>query len=260
MATLAATRFAPARHACRIVSDWLDLQEWLLTRSLREVAPRAGGRLLDIGCGAKPHERLFRPHVREYLGVECAATFGRTRAALGEHGPDLLYDGLHLPFGDRSFDTVLAIEVLEHTPRPAELVSEMARVLGEGSLLILVAPFSLRLHEEPHDYFRYTPYGLAELCSRAGLRVLAIEPHGGLWSVLAHKLNCYLAFRVLRILAVAQALGKAGHEPAAEQRARLWALPLVAPLMAAAGAAGRLLDRALPDSSEALSFLILAVK
>ncbi len=33
------------------------------------------------------------------------------------------------------------------------------------------APFSFRLHEEPHDYFRVSPDGLRELCGRAGLEI-----------------------------------------------------------------------------------------
>ena len=39
-------------------------------RALRTVAPRAEGRLLDIGCGAKPYRKLFEPYVTEHVGVD----------------------------------------------------------------------------------------------------------------------------------------------------------------------------------------------
>ena len=101
-----------------------------------------------------------------YIGVEHAATFARTEA--GAHaGPDVVYGGGTLPFRDGAFDTVLSVQVLEHTPRPAALVAEMARVLAPDGILILTAPFQFRLHEQPHDYFRYSPYGLRQLCADA---------------------------------------------------------------------------------------------
>ncbi len=250
---------ARARRAARAAADGVDLQWSYLIAALRAVAPRARGRLLDVGCGNKPYEEIFRPHVREYVGIEHEAAFRATDAGRrGGKGPDYLYDGNRLPFADRSFDTVLSVQVLEHTPRPAPLVAEMARVLADGGLLILTAPFEFRLHEEPHDYFRYTPHGLRQLCGEAGLEVVHCEAQGGLWSVLGHKLNSYLGLRVGRVGGLAQGLGKHGHEATTATRPRWWALPAVAPLMLSVSLGARVLDRLLREPEEALSFLILA--
>ena len=118
-----------------------------------------------------------------------------------------------MPFRDGAFDTVLSVQVLEHTPHgPAALVAEMSRVLAPGGLLILTAPFQFRLHEEPHDYFRYSPTGSASSAPTPGLEVFEILQQGSLWTVLGHKLNSYLAFRVARVGALAQGMGKLGHE------------------------------------------------
>ena len=65
-------------------------------------------------------------------------------------GPDVVYSGGTLPFRDGAFDTVLSVQVLEHTARPGALVAEMSRVLARDGLLILTAPFQFRLHEQPH--------------------------------------------------------------------------------------------------------------
>jgi SAM-dependent methyltransferase len=246
--------------AARALADWVDLEWSYVVADLGAVAPRLSGRLLDVGCGTKPYEHLFRPYVREYIGIEHASTFAATAAAAGARGPDLTYDGTRLPFPDGSFDVVLNIQVLEHTPDPAPLMAEMCRVLRPGGSLVVCVPFSFRLHEEPHDYWRYSPYGLTVLAERGGARVVEIVPHGSLWSVLAHKLNSYLAFRVARLDAVGQSLGKLGHEGARTEPVRIWALPAAVPAMIAISTAGRLFDRWLPERTEALNYRLLATK
>jgi SAM-dependent methyltransferase len=246
------------KRAARSASDWIDLQESLLLAAFERVAPRARGRLLDVGCGQRPYENLFLPHVTEYLGIEHEATFGHTHASTSAKAPDLYYDGKRLPFEDKSFDTVLNVQVLEHTPEPGALVAEMARVLKDDGVLILTAPFDFRLHEQPHDYFRYTPHGLRTLCEKAGLELFETHPLGSLWSIVAHKLNSYLAFRVARIGGLAQAMGKLQHEGSAAAPLRLWTLPFVAPLMVGFAGGARVLDRVLAEPEESLGFLILA--
>jgi SAM-dependent methyltransferase len=246
------------RKWVRITSDWVDIQWSVLVGSLKQAAPFARGRLLDVGCGNKPYEECFRPYVSEYFGIEHEATFEMTSAGNGASRPDILYDGVKLPFPDRTFDTVLNVQVLEHTPYPGRLVCEMSRVLNENGLLILVAPFQFRLHEQPHDYFRYTSHGLRHLCEEAGLEVLETHPQGGMWSVIGHKLNSYLAFRIARIGSRAQDLGKLGHERKVEEGMRVWTLPFVGVSMLSVAAAARLLDRLLVEPDEMMNFMILA--
>jgi SAM-dependent methyltransferase len=247
----------PVGKAARAAADWVDLQLVHVVASLSRLAPRARGRLLDVGCGDKPYEHLFRPYVDAYVGVEHQPTFHVTSAASRDRA-DVHYDGDTLPFPDASFDTVLSVQVLEHTPRPEVLLSEMARVLRPDGILILTAPFSFRLHEEPHDYYRYTPHGLRHLCERAGLVIDEMEPHGSLGSLLGHKLNSYLALRVARIAGVAQAMGKLGHESASAHETRAWTLAAVAPAMVAVAAGARVLDRALPEPGETLGYTLVA--
>ena len=246
------------RRAVRKISDWVDLQWSLLVHVLERVAPQARGKLLDVGCGDKQFERIFRPYVDEYLGIEREATFHATAANLGSSHPDFLYDGDRLPFEDGSFDTVLSIQVLEHTPKPRQLVAEMARVLKKDGVLILAAPFSFRLHEEPHDYFRYSPHGLRELCNEAGLAVERVEQVGSLWSLIGHKVNSYLALHVARIGGAAQQLGKLGHEAPGQPRVRLWTLPFVGPAVLSVSAAARIMDRLFFERQEALGFVVIA--
>src|SRR5262245_44212725 len=246
------------QRAARAVSDWVDLQWWLLVRVLERIAPRAHGKLLDVGCGEKQFARIFLPYVGQYIGIEHEPTFSSTSAHRSTSHPDCLYDGDRLPFADGSFDTVISIQVLEHTPHPTKLIAEMARVLHKDGTMILAAPFSFRLHEEPHDYFRYTPHGLRELCGMAGLFIEHIEQVGSLWSLVGHKLNSYLALHVARIGSTAQRLGKLGHEAPAERRPRYWTLPVVAPAVAAISIGARVMDRMFFERQEALGFVVIA--
>jgi hypothetical protein len=96
------------------------------------------------------------------------------------------------------------------------------------------------------------------LCSEAGLEVIEVHHQGSLWSVLAHKLNSYLAFNVARIGGLAQAMGKLPHEAPSQQRPRTWTLPLVAPAMLGLSGAARVMDRYLEDPEETLGFLVVA--
>lgn len=245
-------------RAAKEVATFVDLQGSIMMRQLADVAPQARGRLLDVGCGQKPYLEIFAPYVSEYIGVEHEAAFAETASANHVNKPDVYYDGTRLPFGDASFDTVLNIQVLEHTPHPQALVHEIARVLAPGGLLIVSAPFSFRLHEEPHDYFRYTPHGLKSLFAEAGLQMVDLTAQGSLWSVVGHKLNSFLAFRVARLQRAGQSIGKLGHEKVATEGPRYWTVPFVLPAMAALSGGARALDKLIPDQTEALSYLATA--
>ncbi|HEX3773688.1 MAG TPA: class I SAM-dependent methyltransferase [Polyangiaceae bacterium] len=255
---MASPRTSAFRRVARSAANFVDLQWTLIIAALEGVAPLARGRLLDVGSGDKPYLEIFAPFVDEYIGVEHEASFEQTSSAGHSRGPDVLYDGEHLPFDSGTFETVLCVQTLEHTPKPQVLVRELARVLRPDGRLLLMAPFSFRLHEEPHDYFRYSPHGLRVLCEEAGLEIERCEPLGSFWSVIGHKLNSYLAFRVARAGALAQSLEKLGHEATQRARPRYWLLPPVALTMASIAVAARALDRVASDPSESLGFMVIA--
>ncbi len=238
---------SPWRSIVAGVGEALDVYGHLQRVALARAAPHASGRLLDVGCGNKPWREFFMPHVTEYIGVERQSLFALTAASGGVDQPDVLYDGERLPFDDGSFDTVVSFEVLEHSAAPHTLIAEMRRVLRPGGTLILSAPFSYRVHEAPHDYFRYTAHGLTALVETEGLRIEALWPKGGLWSVLSHKFNSHLVTEVGRLQGLGQQLGKFGQEaPQKQVRPRWWTLPWVVPALAVSTALGRVGDAVRP--------------
>ncbi len=139
----------------------------------------ARGRLLDAGCGPAPLYGCYRSLVSETLLCDWPGSAHSSRHV--DVACDL--NGI-LPFESTSFDTVLATDVLEHLPQPEIFVGEVARVLRPGGALLLGAPFLYAVHEEPHDYHRYTRYRLRGLCEGAGMSVERLEPYGGVAEVL----------------------------------------------------------------------------
>jgi hypothetical protein len=76
--------------------------------------------------------------------------------------------------------------------------------------------------------------------------------------VLGHKLNSYLAFQLGSIGGLAQLLGRHIEEAKRTAPARWPLLPAILPAMAVISAGARVLDRMLPDGTEALSYLVIA--
>jgi SAM-dependent methyltransferase len=148
----------------------------------------AGARVLDAGAGEGQYARHFA--AQRYCGVDLgvgdtAWDYGRLEAVA---------DLSALPFRDGAFAAALNIVTLEHVPDPARVLGEIARVLAPAGALLLVAPHEWEVHQAPHDYFRYTRHGLELLLARAGFEVVALDPVGGYFRLLARRLLNGLQF------------------------------------------------------------------
>jgi len=134
------------------------------------------GTVLDVGCGNAPYRGAL-PAVA-YVGMDLSP--GPATAVLGCCE--------QLPFADGSFDAVVCTEVLEHLPRPGECLREIRRVLKDGGTAYITAPQSWPLHYEPRDYWRFTRYGMEQLCAEASLTVVSSARIGGVFSLVGVRL------------------------------------------------------------------------
>jgi SAM-dependent methyltransferase len=139
------------------------------------------GRLLDVGCGRMPFRKYIEGQVETYDGLDVERRSPATRYLMDAHDMGEIASG--------SYDTVISLSALEHMARPWVVLREMCRVCRTGGTVVLCVPFLSRLHEEPHDYFRFTSHGLASLGQWAGLRLEQARPAGGLFSFLGHQLS-----------------------------------------------------------------------
>jgi SAM-dependent methyltransferase len=153
----------------------------LVARSYAEHLGRhCRGRLLDLGCGHVPLFQAYRPFTEDNVCVDWANSLHKNDFL--DYECDLREP---LPFPDKSFDTIILSDVLEHLPEPQRLWDEMARVLRPDGKVLLNVPYYYCLHEEPHDYFRYTKYALDMFAANSGFRTVLIEPIGGVPEILA---------------------------------------------------------------------------
>lgn len=147
----------------------------LLHRQIAAHGPVLTGNVLDVGAGRYSRYRMLCTNVAQWTTLDTDTKWE----------PDIVASAEEMPVADASFDGVLCTQVLEHVAHPQAVIAEIFRVLKPGGCCLLTAPQWNELHEEPHDYFRYTRYGLETLFADAGFRIDAMEQRGKYHACLA---------------------------------------------------------------------------
>ena len=179
----------------------------MLTVDYDRLGLSPGDRVLDLGCGAGRHayegfRRGGRVVAVDADGSEVTDVAAMLAALAGEAdqahqidvpgadtgpaertraGAVVCGDALVLPFADRSFDRVIAAEVLEHVHADGRAMGELARVLRPGGTLAVTVPrwlpeavnwaLSRDYHQVPGGHVRiYRRSALVHGLHRAGLR------------------------------------------------------------------------------------------
>jgi SAM-dependent methyltransferase len=133
--------------------------------ALKALIPTGAARVLDYGCGGSPYRTLF--------------TLCETY-----HRADLSGDGLDFEFTDDallpdhvggSYDCVLSTQVLEHVAESSAYLRESYRALRPGGMLVLSTHGMFEEHGCPHDYWRWTGFGLRRVVEEAGFNVDSIK-------------------------------------------------------------------------------------
>lgn len=141
-----------------------------LFKAIKEIAPDVSGDILDFGCGCKPYEHLFA-NSSSYVGCD---TYNSGHDHYSSK-VDYFYDGKTLPFQDKHFDSVVSFEVFEHISDITLSIKQINRVTKLNGLLLISTPFVWPEHEVPHDYARYTTYGISSLLQKNGYKVINLK-------------------------------------------------------------------------------------
>ena len=90
------------------------------------------GTLLDMGCADGVLRDALSPSGPWTVGLDASAALPRS------HPPPVVRgDAVRLPFVDRAFDAVTALNVLYHLPAPVSALREARRVLRDGGHLLV---------------------------------------------------------------------------------------------------------------------------
>lgn len=123
---------------------WDDTFTSFLAETLR---PRAGNRILDVGCGEGLAEvHIGRLHVSQLrlfgidLILERVMVAQREAAAHNQRVGYATADARALPFRAGVFDATFCVAVLQHIRNVETAVAELARVTVEGGRILAVEP------------------------------------------------------------------------------------------------------------------------
>lgn len=136
------------------------------------------GKLLDLGCGNKPYSAVYNEICDSSVG--CDVPFSLHKNSTVE--VLCFAEDTDKHFEPGYFDCVICTEVLEHTVNDRKTVSNINLILKNGGYLIISAPFTYVLHEAPHDYRRYTLYGLMKILEENNFEISSAFSMGATFS------------------------------------------------------------------------------
>lgn len=159
------------------------------------------GLLLDAGAGNQRNRPIAVKYCDRYESLDMNADFEGL-----DHIANL-QDMREIP--SEHYDTVLMTHVVEHLTRPDVALTEVRRVLKPDGVLIGSTPHLSRLHGVPHDYYRFTSFGLIYMLrDEAKFNEWAVFPVGGAMSFLGHQFCTLLVCSTLHIPILGHAIAR----------------------------------------------------
>jgi len=171
---------------------------------VRFASEHAGKTVLDLGCGYGAYSLALAAEGRQCVGSDVNFKYLASASLAGL--PVVAVDSV-LPFPDRSFDTVMMLEVIEHVPQLESILREAFRVARQNVLVTVPNSESLdRLQENDvtyghmlssdHVHF-FDPPSLKEVLGKFGGEVVIRrgDPIYPFW--FASRSLAYYALRVL---------------------------------------------------------------
>ncbi len=136
------------------------LEKWL---------PQMKGQGFNFGAGSENPFREIQPQPKMWrMDIDPAAV----------KNLDMLSDIQRVGIKSESLDWVLCSEVIEHVPDFKAALQEIHRCLKPSGKVILTVPFSIPLHGEPYDFWRFTDHAVVVLCKETGFKINEIEALG----------------------------------------------------------------------------------
>lgn len=148
---------------------------------MQKVIDLSGNSVLDVGCRDGTYVAFCQALGKHAVGLDLAPS-----PPPGSDLPLVHADAQFLPFADRSFDTVLMFDLLEHISDEELALQEAARVSRRNILLSLPKQddcrtfnpwngLTYRHYTDPEHQRYYTPVYIQSLTKRLGYAVTILE-------------------------------------------------------------------------------------
>lgn len=157
---------------------WFSARRIIIYSLLNKFGPPPNASILEAGCGTGGNLRMLAG-----LGSVCAMELDEQACQLARsRGIGQVVSGQlpdRIPFGNRSFDLVLMIDVLEHLDDDEASLHALHERVRRGGLLMITVP-AFQWLWSPHDVAhhhrrRYRANQLREVVGRAGFDVLYLS-------------------------------------------------------------------------------------
>jgi SAM-dependent methyltransferase len=141
------------------------------------------GKVLDAGAGRLAFKTLLTEKAEKYYSMD---------QYISRKELDIVADLKHIPINEKIFDTVVCLQVIEHSTSPETILNNLAASLKDGGILMLSAPHVSYLHGEPEDYYGFTKYGLKYLVEKRGLETLEIRTAASIFGFLFTPISDFI--------------------------------------------------------------------
>ena len=121
-----------------------NAEEFILRKMIIKNIPKGASLLLDVGCGSAWLAKHLVPEGKNVVSLDIS--FVNTSKAMDSvpfsNHAAVIADVFHLPFGENTFDCIVASEIMEHLYDPELFVKKLVYILKPGGKLILTTPYN----------------------------------------------------------------------------------------------------------------------
>lgn len=155
--------------------------------------------VLDVGCGGGGASLFCARRGAHVIFTDSDASKVKAlrvqlQSSAARQVDGIVSDSLPLPLPDAHASRIIALEMLEHVERPAEILRELYRVGRPGALYFLSVPAKqselLQQAVAPATHFQtpnhiniFSDESFSELVRSAGLEIMARHSYGFFWTI-----------------------------------------------------------------------------
>lgn len=160
--------------------------------------------ILDAGAGECKYKQ-YCTHLN-YTSQDFNQYTGGADFQYGEHSGvwdtsriDIVGDILDIDVEDKTFDVILCTEVFEHIPNPDLAIKEFSRIIKDGGILILTAPFVSWTHFAPYHFCTgFNIFWYEKHLQDNGFKIVESEKNGDYFSFMGQEIWRIMHFRNTR--------------------------------------------------------------